>query len=312
MKAATRRRVSAVVVHHRTPDETRFAVRSLLSSQHPLDRIAIVNNDTADDDGRCLGALRGDVVWLPAGANLGFAGGVNLGVRSSLDAGADAVLLVNSDASIAPDCLTALDAALDERPALGIVGPLVLLKDQSGRIDSMGLRYHAPTGRLRQLGCGLPRAAAAGSQIREVDAVAGCLMLIRREVFERTGFFDEEFFFGFEEIEFCCRARRHGFASAVANAAVAYHEGGRSIGRRSARRLYFAARNHLLLAYKLSPEESAFRRVTRAMMITGFNTVHAVKAPGGSLSSRLAAVARGTADYAAGRFGPDPRSAPQL
>ena len=309
MTLAARRQVSAVVVHHRTPDETRLAVRSLLASEQRLARIAIVNNDTVDDGGRFLGELQKDVVWLPAGHNLGFAGGVNLGVRASLEAGADLVLLVNSDASVAPDCLTGLDAALRDRPGIGIVGPLVLFKDQVERVDSMGLRYHQPTGRLRHLGHGLPLAAVPRPRTTEVDAVSGCLMLIRREVFEQTGFFDEEFFFGFEEIEFCCRARRRGFGSVVANGAVAYHDGSRSIGRLSARRLYFAARNHLLLAYKLAPDEGAARRVTRAVMIAGFNTVHAFTAPGDTLPARLSAVARGTADYVAGRFGPDRRPA---
>jgi len=309
MTGGAMRQVSAVVVHHRTPDETRLAVRSLLASQQRLERIVIVNNDAADDDGRFLGALRRDVVWLPAGHNLGFAGGVNLGIRASLDAGADAVLLVNSDASVAPDCLTVLDAALRDRPAIGIVGPLVLFNDPMDKVDSMGLRYHRSTGRLRHLGHGLPLAAMSRMGTNDVDAVSGCLMLIRREVFERIGFFDEEFFFGFEEIEFCCRAHRQGFASAVAGAAVAYHEGSRSIGRLSARRLYFAARNHLLLAYKLAPNESAARRVTRAVMIAGLNTMHALKAPGDTLPARLGAVARGTADYVAGRFGPDRKSA---
>jgi GT2 family glycosyltransferase len=306
MTARAARQVSAVIVHHRTPDETRVAVESLFASQHPLGRIVIVNNDTNDDDGGFLGEIRKNVVWLPAGRNRGFAGGVNLGIRASLDAGADAVLLVNSDASVARDCLTVLDATLHDRPAIGIVGPLVLCKDQSDRVESMGLRYHQSTGRLRHLGHGLSRAAVSPVGPHEVDAVAGCLMLIRREVFERVGFFDEEFFFGFEEIEFCCRARRQGFASAVASTGVAYHGGSRSIGPRSARRLYFAARNHLLLAYKLAPGESAARRVARAAMIAGLNTVHAFKAPGETLPVRLGAVARGTADYVAGRFGPGP------
>src|SRR5262245_37629238 len=122
MSVGAERQLCAVIVHHRTPHETRVAVESLLASRHPLARIVIVNNDANDDGGKFLDELRTNVVWLPAGGNLGFAGGVNLGIRASLDAGADAVLLVNSDASVAPDCLTILDTTLRKHPPVGIVG----------------------------------------------------------------------------------------------------------------------------------------------------------------------------------------------
>ena len=50
-------------------------------------------------------------------------------------------------------------------------------------------------------------------------------MLIRRSVLELTGLLDEEYFFSFEDIDFCLRAAEKGFRSACVEAAVAYHEG---------------------------------------------------------------------------------------
>ncbi len=44
-----------------------------------------------------------------------------------------------------------------------------------------------------------------------VDAVSGCVMLVRREVFETIGLLPDDYFFSFEDIEFCQRARRAGF-----------------------------------------------------------------------------------------------------
>ena len=68
----------------------------------------------------------------------------------------------------------------------------------------------------------------------DVAAVSGCLMLVAREVFERVGLFDERYFFGFEDIDFCLRARAAGFRTRVAAGAVAYHQGGAAIGARVA------------------------------------------------------------------------------
>jgi GT2 family glycosyltransferase len=180
----------------------------------------------------------------------------------------------------------------------------VLSSEERDRIQSAGLRYAAASGRLRHIDHG-SRFEGTGTGSHIVDAVAGCLMLVRTSVFDRIGFFDEDFFFGFEEVEFCLRARRSGVVSVVNREAVTYHAGGASIGRTSPRRLYFAARNHLLLGHKLDPQASTAARTVRNATIVSLNLAHALKAEGESVFARLRAVGRGTADYFAGRFGGD-------
>ena len=298
-------RMAAVLVHHRTPDDTVLAVQSLLVSQRRPDEVIVVNNHEEDDEGRFLGRGRAEVVWLHAGSNRGFSGGVNLGIRSALNRDADAILLVNSDVIVLPDCLRRMEQAISKDASIGIVGPLIVSKESPDRIASMGISYNQTTGRMRHVGFGMPIRSMDVAAPRAVTAVSGCLMLIRASVFERAGLFDEDFFFGFEELEFCFRARRAGFATVLAGFATAAHEGGRSIGSTSPRRLYFAARNHLLLAYKLAPDESRFVRLPRVLSIALLNIAHSVTAQGGSLATRLQAVTQGTLDYLNGRFGSD-------
>jgi len=129
----------------------------------------------------------------------------------------------------------------------------------------------------------------------------GCLMLIRREVFDAVGVLDEDFFFSFEELDFCFRALRAGFATVLDGSAVAYHECGRSIGADAPLRLYFAARNHLLLASR-----NGGAGKLRTLSILGLNVAHAVRTKGASLSARLGAVVRGVRDYLVGRLGEGP------
>jgi len=122
-------------------------------------------------------------------------------------------------------------------------------------------------------------------------------MLIRREVLDAIGLLDEDFFYSFEEIDFCLRARRAGFSTVLDGGAVAYHEGGRSIGP-APLRLYFAARNHLLLAGRHDGPGTL-----RTLSIVALNLAHAVRARGSSLPARFGAVVRGVRDYVAGRVG---------
>ena len=126
---------------------------------------------------------------------------------------------------------------------------------------------------------------------------------MRREVLERTGPFDASYFYSFEDVDFCLRAQAAGFSTLSVPAARAYHEGGQSIGRRSARRIYFATRNHLKLAARL--EARPIRRTLTAGAIVALNAAYVVTSADAPLLSGLAAVVRGTWHHLLGRYGSD-------
>jgi len=294
--------IAAVLVNYRTPEDSELALRALRASARPLDDIIGVNNDADAATGRLPGlATR----WIHTGKNLGFSGGVNVGIRDALAHGATHVMLVNSDVTVPPDTVARLLQALGQTPGAGIAGPVIASRTRPDEIASAGIRYSRASGRMRHLRFGERLEATLAARPLAVDAVSGCVMLVRREVFERAGLFEEDYFYGFEDIDFCVSAAARGYTTVLAGDAVVYHHGGQSIGPQSARRLYFGSRNHLLLAARLSGNDSRFVRLTRAAAIVLLNVAHAVLSAGGSQASRLRAVARGVADYASGRFGPD-------
>jgi GT2 family glycosyltransferase/glycosyltransferase involved in cell wall biosynthesis len=302
-------RVAAVVLHHRTPDDTFLAVRSLLASRRAIEHIIVVDNDHTDTSAAVRTVLapgRPQITYLHTGSNLGYSGGMNFGVREALAQGADRVLLLNSDVIVPPDCLLHLEQSFTRVPAAGIAGPVVLARSEPDHVASLGMSYASGSGRMRHHAFGAAVAELELPAAREVDGVSGCLMLVKREVFEAVGLLDTDYFFSFEDLDFCLKARRAGFSTVLAGAAAVYHEGGRSIGATSPRRLYFAARNHLLLARRNDPSAGRFASLCRGCSIVLLNLAHAVRSSGGSLPVRLAAVVRGTRDYAGGRFGADP------
>jgi GT2 family glycosyltransferase len=130
-------------------------------------------------------------------------------------------------------------------------------------------------------------------------------MLVNRAVFDRIGVFDADYFFSFEDLDFCLKARAAGFATVLAGSAAAYHEGGKSIGASSPRRLYFAARGHLLLARRASTAAGPLAVWPRTVSIVALNLAHAIVSRGGTAAARVGAVVRGTRDYVTGRFGAD-------
>ena len=298
------KKLAAVVLNYRTPDDTLVAARGLLTSRRPVQDLIVVDNGSGDGSEVFLRERLPEATVLQTGANLGFSGGCNAGIRAALDRGAELVLLVNSDLTLAEETIGHLEAALEARPSVGIAGPLVLVRSDPDRVESMGIHFSAATGRTRHHGFGA-RASAAPPEPREVDGVSGCAMLIRREVFEQIGLLAEEYFFSFEDLDFCLRARAAGQATLCVGGARAYHEGGRSIGARSARRLYFATRNHLLMARRVAPAPSRAHAVLRGAVIVGLGLVHALAKSDAPAAAGVASVVRGAWHHLRGRYGGD-------
>jgi hypothetical protein len=233
-------------------------------------------------------------------ANLGFAGGCNLGIQTASDAGAELVLLLNSDAVAAADAIDRLEDALRLRPDIGIAAPLVVSRREPGLVASAGIRFSTRTGRMRHHAYGTSTDAWHDRAPTMVGAASGCALLVRRTLFDEIGLFNERYFFSFEDIEFCVRAARAGWRTVLAPSARVYHEGHASIGAASTAQLYFGTRNHLLLAASVAP---GFPTVGRTAAILLLNMLHALRANHVPRAGALRAVALGAADHFRGRYG---------
>ncbi|HYN06456.1 MAG TPA: glycosyltransferase [Vicinamibacterales bacterium] len=292
--------VAAIVLSYGAADDAILAARSLQGSR-PAVRVIIVENGSSEESRAALAAVGEEVTVIQTGRNLGFSGGMNVGIRNALAGGASHVLLVNSDMILPPDCVDRLRAALEATGA-GIAGPVVLSRAMPDRVGTLGISYRPTSGRMRHQSFDVSFPSMDAPRTRPVDAVSGCAMLVRRAVIDAIGLLDEQYFFSFEDLDWCFRARRAGFETVLAGDAIAYHEGARSIGVSSPRRLYYAARNHLRFAERAG-NAGRLASLWRGSSIVVLNVAHAVRAGGGSLPTRLAAVARGTRDHFAGRYG---------
>jgi GT2 family glycosyltransferase len=294
-------RLAAIVLNYRTPIETRECARALVAAARPPDDLIVVDNGSGDGSDQELRAALPGARVVQTGANRGFSGGINAGIACALDGGADTILLANSDVRAAPDCVGRLESALAARADLGVVGPALI--DPDDRIESLGISFSFTTGRVFNRGAGRPAAAArAAAAVEIVDGVSGCLMLVKRAVFERIGLFEERYFYSFEDLDFCLRARAAGWQSACVAGAEARHEGARTIGARSPQRIYFATRNHLLLAGRAAPARWPLG-AARAASIVALNFAHVVFTRPAPVAAGLRAFTRGLWDHLRRRYG---------
>lgn len=200
-------------------------LRSLAASSYPATRVLLVDNGSSDGSVAWVERNRPDVGILRTGVNGGWAVGNNAGIRRALAEGAAYVWLLNNDTEMEPGCLGPLVEAAERDPQVGIVAPRMRFFADRSRVWFEGgevsreelLTRHCDLERFR----GLPA---------DRRYVSGCAMLVRREVFERTGLIDERFFMYYEDADFCLRAAAAGFRAEVAPDGVLYHKVAASSG----------------------------------------------------------------------------------
>jgi N-acetylglucosaminyl-diphospho-decaprenol L-rhamnosyltransferase len=236
--------VDAVIVNYRTPELTVEAARSCISDALVRDVIVV---DNASGDGspqRIAQGLASDRVRLIAlQDNRGFGAGNNAGAAASR---AEFLFFLNSDAALTPGALGTLVHALETHPGAGVAAPRLVLGD--GVTEQPGAYGKLPT--PWSILC---RTGGRACPLEAAEWVSGAAFLVRRELFEQLGGFDERFFLYYEDLDFCRRVRSRRLGVKVVEGATVIHKGGASqpSGREQKAR-YFASQDLYLKLAGLS------------------------------------------------------------
>jgi hypothetical protein len=174
--------------------------------------VIVIDNASSDGSVELLCRRFPDVITILNDENNGFSRACNQGIRISRGR---TVLLLNSDTELLPDTLMHLDivkSGIPDPDRVGIIGCRILNPDGSlqysfGRFPTLlstVLDQFKPVAKRKYLLTGY-------DSRREVDWVTGAFLLIRREVIEEIGLLDERFFMYYEEVDWCRRAKQHGW-----------------------------------------------------------------------------------------------------
>lgn len=227
--------MDVVVVSFNSANHLRDCVASAL--RWPGTNVIVVDNASTDGSLETVADL--DVSVVASASNDGFAHGCNRGAAAGRQ---PAVLFLNPDAILEEG---AVEAMLEQfsNPRVALVAPKIL--DEQGTVDLSLRRFPRLGSTIAQalfIHRLFPRAGWADELIRDPRAyeaagsaewVSGACMLVRREVFDAIGGFDEGFFMYCEDTDLCARIRARGQTIRYEPAAVIRHLGGRSAPRSS-------------------------------------------------------------------------------
>lgn len=161
----------------------------------------------------------------------GFYSPVNTGTTKSRNTALGAargarILVMDADARIDARALATLDAVLDDDPRCGIAVPRLLYPD--GRFQLSVDRFPTVTGKLlRALALRrLERRAGerAPQERTAVDYAISAVWLMRRELLQSVGCFDERIFYSPEDVDYCLRVWEAGWSIIYEPAASAVHD----------------------------------------------------------------------------------------
>lgn len=224
------------------------------------------------------------IKYIQTGSNLGFTGGNNVGIEYALENDFEYILLMNNDMIVPSDLLVKLVSFLKNKPNAGLVSPKIYF--------AKGYEFHGD--RYKESEKGKVIWYAGGkidwdniytshigvddvdkgqfNKISKTEIANGACVLVRREVFEKNGLFDNGYFLYWEDADLSQRAIRSGFDCYYLPDAVIWHKVSVSAGGSGGfLNDYFLIRNRYFFALKYAKFRTkvAVIRDTLKIMFSG-------------------------------------------
>lgn len=248
--SSNRPRIAIVILNWNGRDDTLACLDSVQMIKYPDFKVIVADNGSHDNS---IDAIRHDypaVHLIENRANLGFAEGNNSAIAHALESGAEFIFLLNNDTIVDPEILSAFVGAAERMPASGVFGGKIYYYSDRETLWYAGGFWDERTLTFGEYGVG-ERDRGQYDALTETEWVIGCAMFIRADVFRKVGLLEPAFFLNNEEIDFCSRAKRGGFACAYVPNARLWHKISVSFGgENSPLKEYFSARNRLLWAQR--------------------------------------------------------------
>lgn len=271
------RNISIVTVNYNSQEETKKLLSSLEKVKIDDINLKVI---VIDNGSEIVFKSNENVNVIRLDTNTGFTGGCNIGIKKALEDYADYILLINNDTTVDPDLIKNLLAVLESEQKIGLVTPKIYF--------SKGSEFHKDRYQKSELGKVLWFAGGKMDwknaqsihigmdevdhgqfdKLQKIDFATGCCMMIKREVLEKVGFFDENYFLYYEDADLSQRILRADFEIYNVPDAVIYHDNAKSSGGSgSGLHDYFLTRNQMLFGIKYAPFKTKIALIRQGLKL---------------------------------------------
>lgn len=252
--------VSAIIVTRNRKQDVIYCINSLKKSDYKNLEIIVVDNDSDEPIEKWFKKKFPDVKLILSNKNLGGAGGRNLGLKY---AKGNFYLFMDDDAIAGKKMIISLVKILKNEKSAGVVQPIIYDKERRNLLDGAGHDINLLTGRIKAWGA-KEEDFGQYNFLREIP-LAGCIWMVKREVIDKIGGYDERYFIPYEDSDFSFRARKAGYKIYCNPEALAWHTGRKEIfvnrwvdliGISSLERAFRVSRNKLIYMSKHAPNKN--------------------------------------------------------
>jgi len=267
------KKIAIIVLNWKQPKLTIETITSVLKIKHDSFNyeIILVDNGSPDDSVKIFNQEYKNnkfVKILNTKSNLGYAGGNNFGIDYALKNNFDFLILLNNDVLVDPNFLNEL---FKESDNYDILGPKIYFapgfefhkdryqkKDLGKVIWSIGGQMDWDNIYGSNIGIDQVDHGQFNKNIKNVDFISGCCLMASRQVFEKIGKLDVNYFMYFEDVDFCQRAKKAGFKMACIPKSIIWHLNSGSTSGPGDLQNYFITRNRIYFAYKYAKVRTKF------------------------------------------------------
>lgn len=228
--------ISVIIVSLNTSRVLTECLESLRVAAHGIRlETIIVDNGSRDDSVTRIRRDWPEIQLIESKENLGFGRANNLAIKQACGR---YIVLLNSDAFLAPDALRKSIESMDQNPSIGLGGGRLVGRDGSWQPSArMFPSILTDTFVLSGLSNRFPQSRIFGHfdltwadqmQPMAVDWVPGAFAIIRSEALQKVGLFDARFFLYYEEVDLCRRIKQAGYSIWYWPDVVVIHIGGES------------------------------------------------------------------------------------
>ncbi len=254
--------LSIIIVNWKVRPLLEKCLDSIIANQGDYNlEIFVVDNDSRDGTPEMLMSQYPQIKMIALVSNHGFAKANNLGIKQS---SGELVFLLNPDTEITAGFFDQVLTYMDSHKDAGILAPKILNSD--GSLQNSIRR--SPTLFSQILVLLKLKKVLLENRILDhylakdfdynkeqfAEQVMGAAMIIRREVFDKIGLLDENYFIWFEEVDFCYQAKKEGIPIIFfPGATIMHHEGASFSKKRMIKKQLIFNRSLLYYFWKNKP-----------------------------------------------------------
>lgn len=211
--------LSIIIVSYNSGDFLKKCIDSIYESSIKNFEVIVVDNASKDNSVWEMRKFGSKIKLIENKKNVGFSRANNIGIKKS---SGKYVLFLNPDTLVNKDTFETLISFMDKTKNAGVITSRVILPN--GKLDDSchrgfptpwnafcyfsGLEKIFPRSKLF---AGYHMGWEDYNKTHEIDACAGSFMLVRKEAGEQIGWWDEDFFFYGEDLDFCMEIKNKGW-----------------------------------------------------------------------------------------------------